>query len=211
VDRSDSYSLRELGLIFGGSTSRSIMFEMTLADNHAERLICVRKAVDYIAQEMAKNSHLKQGRSEDELTGDIISQLNCMGFTASHDTQYGGHCDIVIEALDNFLWIAEAKIHGNYDWLLKGFQQLDTRYATGLVGQDSGELIIYHFGQRTDKIMAAWAKHLTLSRVDVKICPTADNELYFETAHIHRRTGRTFNIRHLAINLYFKPQDSAAV
>ena len=76
----------------------------------------------------------------------------------------GGHCDIVVEAQDEFLWIAEAKKHGNYDWLLKGFQQLDTRYTTGLVGQDSGELIIYHFGQRTDKIMAAWAEHLKLNR-----------------------------------------------
>ena len=90
MDKDKSYSLRDLSLIFADSTSKLVMFEMTLAHSHAERLRCVRKAVDYIAQEMSKNSHLKQARSEDELTGDVISQLKCMGFTASHDTQYGG-------------------------------------------------------------------------------------------------------------------------
>jgi hypothetical protein len=207
LDSDSSYSLRDLLLAVGDSTPKSIMFGMQFANNHADRLIYVRKAVDYIAQEMSKNSHLKQDRSEDELTGDIISQLKCMGFTASHDTQYGGHCDIVIEAREDFLWIAEAKKHGNYDWLLKGFQQLDTRYTTGLAGQDSGELIVYHFGQRTDKIMRAWAEYLKLRRIDVNVLQTADNKLYFTSEHTHKRTGRTFNIRHLGINLYFKPED----
>jgi hypothetical protein len=208
VDKDKSYSLSDLRLIVGESTPKSIMLGMQFANNHADRLIYIRRAVDYVAQEMSKNSHLKQDRSEDELTGDIISNLKCMGFAASHDTQYGGHCDIVVEAKDEFLWIAEAKKHGGYDWLLKGFQQLDTRYTTGADGQDSAELIIYHFGQRTDKIVTAWADYLKDNRGDVEIRFAAGNKLHFHTEHTHKRTGRNFNIRHLAINLYFKPEDS---
>jgi hypothetical protein len=82
--------LGELELIFNESTPKSIMFGMSFANNHSERVYYVRKAIDYIAQDMSKNAHLKQARSEDELTIDIVSNLKHMGFTASHDTQYWG-------------------------------------------------------------------------------------------------------------------------
>jgi hypothetical protein len=207
MDRGDTYTLHDLLLITRDSTPQSVVVTMLFANNYADRLACVRRAVDYIAQEMSKNSHMKKDRSEDELTVDLVSQLKSMGFAASHDTQYGGHCDIVVEARDEFLWIAEAKIHQGYDWLLKGFQQLDTRYATGLNGQDSGELIIYHYGQRTDRIIATWADHLKSNRNDVDISFPVTPGLYFYSEHTHRRTGRCFNTRHLGINLYFKPED----
>lgn len=181
------------------------MLHMILAKNHEQRLQCVEAAMDWIAQEHSKTRQHRHGRDEDALTTDIITDLKAIGFTAHHDTDYGGHCDIVIEARDDFLWIGEAKIHKGYDWLLKGFQQLDTRYSTGLRGQDNGGLIIYCKTARVDQIMGIWRKRLSKSRADVEIETCKDN--VFRSKHIHKSTGNIFTVCHLPISLYFKPED----
>jgi hypothetical protein len=41
----------------------------------------------------------RTGKDEDTLTTDLITNLKAMGFDASHDTDYGGHGDIVIEGI----------------------------------------------------------------------------------------------------------------
>ena len=179
---------------------------MILANDHEERLTQVEAAIDWIAQEHSKTRQHRYGRSEDALTTDIITDLRAMGFAASHDQDYGGHSDIVIEARDDFLWLGEAKIHRSYDWLLKGFQQLDTRYATALPGQDTGGLIIYCKTERIDQIMDRWCQRLLKKRPDVTI-ETGANPLIRRSTHVHNRTGRPFRVRHVPISLYFRPQD----
>lgn len=134
----DRDSLAFLKGAFANNTPATIMLEMVMADAHEERLALVERAIDWSVQELVKNRHVKQTMSEDGLSIEIVGFLKAMGFDAGHDTQYGGHCDIVVEGRDNFLWIAEAKKHGSYDWLLEGFEQLDRRYSTGMPGQDAG-------------------------------------------------------------------------
>src|SRR5262249_17512116 len=126
------YTLRDLQLMFGTSTPDQIRLNMMFATTHAERVAQVEAAIDWIAQEHSKTRQHRYERDEDALTTDIITDLKALGFDASHDTDYGGHGDIVIEARDDFLWLGEAKIHRDYDWLMKGFLQLDTRYANAV-------------------------------------------------------------------------------
>ena len=202
----DQFTLRELDILFSKSTPDRIRLNMILANDHEERLTQVEAAIDWIAQEHSKTRQHRYGRSEDALTTDIITDLRAMGFAASHDQDYGGHSDIVIEARDDFLWLGEAKIYRSYDWLLKGFQQLDTRYAIALPGQDTGGLIIYCKTERIDQIMDRWCQRLLKKRPDVTI-ETGANPLIRRSTHVHNRTGRPFRVRHVPISLYFRPQD----
>ena len=207
MDMEKKYSIRDLELIFSGSTSVLIAMDFALASSHGARVDCVNRAIDYIAQSMAKTPQHRQNMSEDALTIEFVNTLKAIGMQAGHDTQYGGHCDIVIEGRDDFLWIGEAKIHSSYDWLFKGFQHLDTRYSTGSYGQDHGWMIIYIKGTRIDNVMAEWGKRLVVLRPDVSIVPSSGNDSIMNTEHTHQRTGRKFNIRHIPVSLYFKPED----
>lgn len=202
----DKISFATLRAIFSSATDQ-IRFALTFASSHEERLASVNTAIDWIVQEHTKTRQHRQDRSEDGLSIDIVTALKAMGFEASHDTQYGGHCDIVIEARDNFLWIGEAKIHTSYEWLLKGFQQLDTRYSTGIPGQDAGGMIIYYFGQNLAKVMQNWDERLTAARPDVVVTVCQNNPLVRNSTHTHKNSGLQFRVRHTPINLYFKPED----
>ncbi|WP_441230064.1 hypothetical protein AB7828_10105 [Tardiphaga sp. 215_C5_N2_1] len=196
-----------LKAMFGHSTPDRIKFDLIFSATHAERLACVNDAIDWVVQEHTKTRQHRQERGEDALTIDIVTDLKAMGFDASHDTQYGGHCDIVIESKDNFLWLGEAKVHSGYDWLLKGFQQLDTRYSTGLPGQDHGGMIIYFFGQDLLGVMNKWEEYLVAKRPDVAVTACNKSPLIRNSVHAHERTGLPFHVRHTPINLYFKPND----
>jgi hypothetical protein len=195
------YTLRELELLCQSTPDR-IRLNMIFASDHGQRLRQVEAAIDWIAQEHSKTRQHRYNRDEDALTTDIITDLKALGFDASHDKDYGGHSDIVIEARDDFLWLGEAKIHSSYDWLLKGFQQLDTRYATALPGQDTDGKT-----ERIDQIMDRWCRHLRKRRSDVVIATCDRNPLIRCSRHIHERTGLPFRVRHVPISLYFKPKD----
>jgi hypothetical protein len=207
MNSEDQFTLRELRLLFSHSTPDQIRLNMMFATDHAQRLQQVEAAIDWIAQEHSKTRQHRHDRDEDALTVDIITDLKAMGFSASHDQDYGGHADIVIEARGDFLWLGEAKIHSSYDWLLKGFQQLDTRYATAVRGQNIGGLVIYCKTERVDQIMNRWTQHLAAHRPDVVIDTCEKNPLVRRSTHLHKRTGLPFQIRHVPISLYFNPED----
>lgn len=187
------------------STPAQIMLDMIMATAHEQRLTLVERAVDWVAQEFVKTSHVRQAMGEDTLTVEIVTSMKAMGFQAAHDTQYGGHCDIVVEAQDDFLWIAEAKVHKDYDWLLGGFEQLDRRYSTGLPGQDAGEMIIYCFGARADLVLAEYQSRLAAARRDVRFDDAITQGLFRRSVHTHVNTGRDFQVRHVIVPLYFNP------
>ncbi|MBO9697512.1 MAG: hypothetical protein J7499_15065 [Sphingopyxis sp.] len=199
------YSLWDLQLLTRGSVSAQISLALIFADTAEDMLEQVDAAIDHIAQDFARTPKERQGRSEDGLTTDVITSLRNMGFQASHDTTVGGHCDIVIEGCNNFLWLGEAKIHRSYDWLLQGFNQLDTRYATASLDQDHGGIIIYCYEGRTDVIIDEWAMRLRQARPDVDVTDRASGERFFKSSHLHHRTGRPYSVRHVPIALQWKP------
>ncbi len=206
---SDGISLERLADIIPYQTMLGVHF--SFAPDHCSRLKIVEAAIDFISTEYTKNRHLKQlkhddvKKSEDEITIDIVMSLKMMGFNATHDTQYGGHCDIAIETNDGFLWIAEAKIHSGYDWLLSGFEQLDRRYSTGIAGQNAGEILIYCYQQNSIDVLKNWEKHLREKRDDVT-CKRCESEMQvFRSTHTHKSTGLPFHIRHKMVPMYFNP------
>lgn len=204
---SDNISLADIKAAASHSTTTQIVIEWLMAATYQEQHELVERAIDWIAQEMAKTSQLRQGRSEDEISIEIVSMLKSMGFNASHDTQYGGHCDIIVEGRKEFLWIGEAKIHTSYSWLEKGMKQLTTRYSTGLDGQDTGEVLIYTYAPRLDKILQNWKENLEELVPGIDIDEIDLDKLIFRTTQIHENTGRPFRIRHKGITLHFEPKD----
>lgn len=204
---SDNISLADIKAAASQSTTTQIVIDWLMAATYQEQHELVERAIDWIAQEMTKTSHLRQDRSEDEISIDFVSMLKSMGFNASHDTQYGGHCDIIVEGRRDFLWIGEAKLHTSYSWLEKGMKQLTTRYSTGLDGQDTGEVLIYTYAPRLDKILQSWKEKLEELSLEIVIDDIDHDNLNFRTTQIHENTGRPFRIRHKGVTLHFKPQD----
>lgn len=87
--------------------------------------------LENIVCRLEQNKKIRFTDKEDRMTEEILSYLNGRGFEANHDTTYGGgHCDLVVR-LNKFTWLGEDKKHVDYDYLMKGFNQLTTRYATG--------------------------------------------------------------------------------
>ncbi|WP_148042987.1 hypothetical protein [Methylocystis hirsuta] len=202
-----SYTLKELKDICKGSPSKQIMLDMTFAGCHNQRTECVRRAVDDIIKDMCKYRQLQQDKSEDELSIFVVLSLKRMGFLAAHDTQFGGHCDITVEDDDNYLWIAESKKHETYDWLLKGFHQLLTRYTTGLYGQDQGDIIIFVYQKDALTVLKKWREHLIQNCSEGDIKEIDENNLCFFSDHPHNGSGRLMTVRHFVVPLYFSPQD----
>lgn len=198
---------RELQLMARGNIALETSLALIAATSADDILARVDPAIDHILQEFARTPKERKDRSEDGLSIDLITSLKHFGFQASHDTTTGGHCDIVIDGRFDFLWLGEAKIHASYDWLLKGFNQLDSRYATAAKNQDRGGVVIYHKGPRVDRVMDGWADHLAKERPDVKIEPRNVGDLLMNTRHVHERTGREYHVRHVIVSLYWNPKE----
>jgi hypothetical protein len=200
-------TLAEVKAIWRGTACEAAL-NYVLAQNHEDRVEAVRMALDYACNELEKNRHNKQGLSEDQLTTEICSFLNALGFQAAHDEQIGGHCDIVIKGIELFRWLAEAKMHDAYKWLDKGFKQLSTRYSTGVSGQDNGEVIVYCFNKDAKAMLKKWRAELQMRNKDIRIQDSdCGNPLLFCSSHKHDVSGLEFRIRHKAVALHWQPED----
>ncbi len=195
------------GTPFGAS------LEYVLAQDYSARLAALQAAVDFACNLLEQHKHKKQGADkkglgEDEITLQICEMLDMAGFQPTHDADIGGHCDIVVKGKNLFLWLAEAKKHDGYDWLDKGFQQLSTRYSTGTMGQDHGEILVYCYTKDARAMLEKWREELEARNANVKTtdCSTG-NALVFYSTHKHASSGLDFHVRHKAIALYWDPKD----
>jgi hypothetical protein len=183
-----------------------------LVRNYDEFIEVLYKSIDNIIFRMQESPKLYQSdKQEDRLTVEIKNQLICMGYDASHDTKVGGHVDLVVRKAE-YLWIGEAKIHRDYEYLWQGFQQLNTRYSTGDCNQKDGGLLIYIFANNSKGIMQKWQEHLlckNLPNYRFELCKT--RPLTFFSFHTHEKSGEAFRIRHMPIMLYFKPEDKSGI
>lgn len=189
-------------------TAQEAGIDFVYAQDHDGRVKAVRKLVDFACSELVKHRDKKQDDDEDGLTVQVCSMLKIGGVKAVHNASVGGHCDIVVEERDDFLWLAEAKIHSSYSWLGKGFQQLSTRYSTGNYGQDHGDVLIYCFVQDAKAMLSKWRDELVIRNPDVSISDGEDeNPLSFASSHKHECSGLDFCVRHKAVSLYWNPKD----
>lgn len=145
--------------------------------------------------------------SEDRLSQEIIGMLHSMNYDAGHDELLGGHSDVVVRAGKDYLFVGEAKIHASYDYLLKGWNQLTTRYLRGTPNADQGALIVYVRVQDCASVVGKWATHLDGQKLpDYKRTPCpVRKELGFRTTHKHFSSGREVTVRHMALNMHWAP------
>lgn len=165
--------------------------------------------INDIVLSMQENPELRKDDGEDRLTIEIASILKGMGYNAGHETKIGGHTDLSVRGRNNYLWIGEAKIHGAYDYLFQGFQQLCTRYATGDANQDCGGLIIYIKNKDSASVVKEWRERLGgYGLVDLTVSGSEVRpDFVFDSTHKLDRSGTMFNVKHIAVSLYFDPKD----
>lgn len=196
-------TLGQLRAMVGAVSPLTISLDWMLAPDHEARVGLLLKALDLACSDMVKSRHLKKDMGEDALTAELVSALKFMSIDATHDTDVGGHADIVVRSRDDFLWVGEAKLHGSYDWLLDGFNQLTTRYATGIAGQQDSGVIIYCRGQDAKAVMDEWIRRLCASYPETAI--RDGTELLRYSEHTHAGAGTPFRINHRVVPLYWNP------
>lgn len=194
-------TIGDVKAVLGSGSPIAIAIDWILAPDHATRVALIDRALDIACNNLVASRHLKQDHSEDALTVELVAALKYMNMDATHDTDVGGHSDIVVRAKDEFLWVAEAKIHSSYVKLLGGFDQLATRYSTGMPGQQDGGMIIYCFGRDAVSVMNAWLDHLGVNRPDVTV--ESGSGLCRNSHHKHPGAGSTFRVRHRILPLYW--------
>jgi hypothetical protein len=201
-------SLADLFARAKGRPAAEIILELLLTPTYTEFSRLVNKAIDLSLVTMAENPELRKDRSEDELTIELVNLLRQLTFDASHEAKVGGHCDISVRGPNSYLWLGEAKKHNKGNpWLLQGFQQLNTRYSTGLGQHNEGALIVYLYRANALKQMEAWKEHLqsNIAQLVATACP--ESALAFISTHPHDRTGLPYIVRHVPLSLYFQPKD----
>lgn len=203
----EEYSLRDLQLMARGSETKEIALELLIYSSYEKFVELIERAIDHVLTIMGRNPELRKDRSEDELTIELVTNLQMMSFNARHDTKIGGHCDVVIEGNNNHSWLGEAKKHSAYDWLMKGFQQLITRYSTGNQNEDRGGFIIYSYNKDLNGMINEWQARLKAEFPKLRITQCTRHKMAFLTADEHTRSGRTYIVRHMPLSLYFDPRD----
>jgi hypothetical protein len=197
--------LKELDGVVDAKLSRAVSF--WLVETYDEFITCVYNDLDSAITDLQENRHLVQDDGEDRLTANIISYLKGGGHDASHDTQLGGHTDILVR-YNNFVWICEAKIHKDYDYLYQGFNQLCTRYTYGVDNSSNGSLLVYIHQANAKNVMQVWQSRLENKNVkNLAVTDCTRNSLAFYSEHDHQVSGNTYKVRHIPVLLHFDPQD----
>lgn len=161
-------------------------------------------------ERIEQNKKIRYNDEEDRLTEEIITSLSSYGYDAMHDTHYGGgHCDIIVK-LNNFTWLGEAKIHSSYEYLLKGFKQLITRYAIGTDLCSQGSLIIYCKTKNAASVKDRWKEEVKSNYGKDCICTESCRyrpSFSFYTVHKHESSGIDYKIKHIFVVLHYDPKD----
>ncbi|CAD5506727.1 hypothetical protein CDN93_00520 [Escherichia coli] len=159
--------------------------------------------------ETQKHMYQTQQWGEDELTSVIIAFLKGRNYDAEHDTQHGGHIDILVKhQLGRFAWIGEAKLWKGPAYILGGWNQLNERYGTGTARDNHGGIIIYCKIKKSGERLDDWRKHLQQEVADAKITTDEDNPLRFMSTTLHPATNQPYYVRHMVVSLFHATGDS---
>lgn len=197
-------------LMFAAKSNPGIKsaLDLLLVSNYDDFIIGLNRDLDSCINIMEEDPKIRREDGEDRLTSEIVLALRFKGYQVEHDAMVGGHCDIVVR-YGNYTWLGEAKIHGAYDYLFQGFQQLCTRYASGTPMSNHGGLLIYIRNNDALAVVNSWRTHL--SGKSLKDYHESECEmrplLAFNSSHKHERSGLPYYVRHVGIVLGFDPKD----
>jgi len=163
------------------------------------------KELGAVICDIERSAPLRQNDGEDRITIDVITSLRRAGYNATHDAYSKGHADITVTQ-DSYRWLGEAKLHGSYDWLLKGLKQLLGRYTTG---REAGSgLLVYMKGGNARAVLDEWRCRLEMgNECNLKSTEDADKteKLAFWSIHTHEGSGLEIRTKHLGVALYHNP------
>lgn len=159
--------------------------------------------------ETQKHMYQETKWGEDELTSVIIAFLKGRNYDAEHDTQHGGHIDILVKhQLGRFAWIGEAKLWDGPAYIFGGWNQLNERYGTGTVRDNHGGIIIYVKQRHSGEKFSSWRRHLSENVAGATIIPDDTNSLRFSSETVHPATSQPYFVRHMAVSLFHATGDS---
>ncbi len=171
----------------------------------------IYEVLDHSVYYMQKNSRNYRELDEVALTNILIKDFHVLGINALPEVDNNGHCDITIEIKEKrWIWLGEAKIHKDYDYLHKGLNQLLKRYSVGDEFQDHGGVIIYIKQAKGAKIVKEWRERIIKERKDCENTCNCDTrpDCSFTSFHPeHEKTGLPFYVKHIGILMHYHPDD----
>lgn len=187
---------------FDGSLHRLIIHHSI--DNYENFVTLIDSTMLEAIEEIENNKNIYANFNEDSLTSVIVSFFRAKGFNAEHDSNRGGHCDIVVEK-NRMQWLCEAKIYESYVKLYGGYQQLVTRYSTGRENATCGGLLIYNKKPNALDKLNRWKKRLVIEDNQI----TIDDHDYrcFYSTQSHPVSGLPYKVKHYSVLLHHEPKD----
>ena len=153
--------------------------------------------------EIKKHMYQDSQWGEDELTSVIITFLKGRLYDAEHDTQHGGHVDILVKhQLGKFEWLGEAKLWDGPKYIHGGWIQLTERYGTGTLRDNHGGMLIFVKQDKSLEKFQSWEKYLLEQVPETKIEKDKLTPLRFMSSNEHPATCLTYQVRHMAVSLY---------
>lgn len=168
----------------------------------------VEASIKYVMTQMAKRKGDLQGLGEDQLTATVTTALTCFGVDA-RSARINGNCDVTIEQDADYVWIGEAKLYTGITHVWGGYQQLVTRYATGLPHHCRGGMLLYCYKGSADVLLAEWRATLQeqLKSTQFRQSPDA---LSFVSEEPSQATGLPLVVTHFAFPLFHQPMEKVA-
>lgn len=205
-------SIKEYQELIKSNPMQINFFRRAFADTYDRFVDVFYDDLDLVVSQLESNPQLYRGDGEDKLTGIIVANLTLMGYAATHGTTGGGAKDFtVIGKNPTWSWIGEAKIFDSVANLREGFLQLITRYRNVNATKARGGLLAYTFRPKPAALLKGWieeAQKMGLDNFKITDCSRRPG-LAFHSEHEHEATGLPFDVRHLAIALYFQPKDKS--
>lgn len=200
-----NYSLDDIKYIGRREPSLLGMIERKLSDNKQVFLNQLNLDLSDALNDLEKKKHIYQNDmwGEDELTFQIISFLQARFYDAEHDTQHGGHIDILVKS-DNgkYEWLGEAKLWDGPKYIHGGWIQLTEKYGTGTIRDDHGGMILYIKADKAGEKLSTWKEYLSANSENITTRDDPENPLVFHTISPHPATNLPYSVKHFAVSLF---------
>lgn len=204
-----TFSIEDFRRFSKGNSADALRFRLMFwkldPPSYAEWSDLVENAISHEVSRISMRKNDLVDLSEDALTSVLVLALEALGLQAS-SSRVGGNCDVTIFYRDDYLWIGEAKIFSGVAHVWDGYQQLTTRYATGMPSHNRGGMLLYCQKARATELLAEWRAAL---RAEV---PDADDRdgslpLTFVSTSRYLTHEMPMTVTHFAFPLFHDPQD----
>jgi hypothetical protein len=209
MNDTDNISMQTLRILAKSCPSAKIFYEELFCNSYDDFVKNVYSNLEDCINIIEEDAKVRSNDGEDRLSTEIITFFKGRGYLASRDEMIkGGHTDLVLKK-NNYKWLGEAKIHSGYDYLVKGFNQLCTRYSSGTENCAQGALIIYVRVKDAKSVIDNWKAKIqseALPEYSEEDCEVR-GKLSFYTTHKHVSSGLPYKVKHVAVVLHFDPKD----